>query len=119
MPFLALAHCGRLKRRERAMEAISKHKDILSIVIAILTIVGMFYKMANFITMVDARLMVLESTSKDMKKDLHTIVQEQARSISATTTELKVFEAQTNQRLDFLESSIGRSRKSQNPQLRE
>ena len=87
------------------MDSLTKHKDILTIVIAILTIVGMFYKMANFVTLVDARLMVLESTSKDMKKDLHTIVQEQARSISATNTELKVFEAQTNQRLNTLEAA--------------
>ncbi|MFY4731392.1 hypothetical protein ACOSYY_20190 [Nitrospira sp. BLG_2] len=94
------------------MDSISKHKDILSIVIAILTIVGMFYKMANFITMVDARLMVLESTSKDMKKDLHTIVQDQAKSIMATTTELKVFEAQTNQRLTTLEATVGPPQKS-------
>lgn len=96
------------------MDAISKHKDILSIVIAILTIVGMFYKMANFITLVDARLMVLESTSKDMKKDLHTIVQDQAKNISATTTELKVFEAQTNQRLSTLEATANRPQKAIN-----
>ncbi len=94
------------------MDTLSKHKDILSIVIAIITIVGMFYKMANFITMVDARLMVLESTSKDMKKDLHTIVQEQARSITATTTELKVFGAQTNQRLSTLEATVGHPQKA-------
>lgn len=93
------------------MKTIQKYRDAFAIIISVLTILSMFYKTANFITAVDARLMVLESTSKDMKKDLHTIVEEQAKDILTTTTELKLFESQTNQRLNSIEASLDDGRR--------
>jgi hypothetical protein len=90
------------------MQTISKYRDMLAITISILTIIGMFYKMAEFVTRIDSRLMVLESNSKSMQRDLRSIVQDQSKTIASTVTELKVFEVQTNQRLKTLESILGK-----------
>jgi hypothetical protein len=77
-------------------EKIVKYREVVGVIISLLTAVTLVYKMAVFVSQIDARLAILEASNKEMTDDMKTLVKDQAKQINANTTELKIFEEQTH-----------------------
>ena len=84
---------------------LKKYKDLLGLLVSILTCSVMLYKMISFVNQIDYRIGTLEKSNASLEDQVNQIAEKQSLFLQETQSRINKYVITTNDRLTKLEHS--------------